>query len=360
MDLIAYVPRSPRPGETLHGRDFHQGFGGKGANQAVMAAKMGADTTMVSAVGADGFGQQTLANFAEVGVDTQHVAVHSGVPTGVAPITVTDSGANSIIIVAGANARVDEEQVQEAAPALCQAGALLTQLEVPLPATLTALQACPRLGAGTGAAPVRIFNPAPAPETRWQHASPGPGVTPATSASLRAAASAADIFSPNETELENLLGRKVDAASPQSLLDAGAALFEVASPRVLLVTLGAQGVLLMARGPGGALTSALVPAPKVPAVVDTSGAGDCFMGALGAILAGPAPRTATGTTLGQVVFGGDTVDLHALTAATSAAARIASISVTARGTQASYPAAGDAQVQGILADLARALQTPSQ
>ena len=343
-DLVAYVPRAPRAGETLHGTDFHQGFGGKGANQAVMARKLGAATAMVGAVGDDVFGTQTMQHFKELGVDTAHMNVVKSVPSGVAPIIVEASGSNSIIIIGGANDTVTPDQVAAAAPALRGAGALWPQMEVPLPATAAALTACPRLGTGAGAGPVRVFNPAPAPETLWEAPNGGTGVSQADRTALAAVASTCDIFSPNETELENLVGLPVDATSLPSMAAAAAALFKHATPRVLLVTLGAHGVLLAVPDGSGGITTRLVPATPV-AAVDTSGAGDCFMGSLATLLATPLGEAGT---LGKVVFDGPQVHLEVLAAAVKGAGELASLSVQARGTQSSYPTGDAAEVQAIL------------
>ena len=103
MDMIAYVPRLPKMGETLHGTDFETGFGGKGANQAVAAAKLGADVAMVTKLGDDPNGQATAANFQDKAVDCSHVLFTKDAPTGVAPICVDNDGNNSIVVVMGAN-----------------------------------------------------------------------------------------------------------------------------------------------------------------------------------------------------------------------------------------------------------------
>lgn len=166
-DLIAYMPRFPAPGETLFGSSFGSGFGGKGANQLVMAAKLAQGTgeprpAMVGALGDDGFGRDTLANFEAQGVDARWVGVHAGVASGVAPIWVDAHGSNCIVVVPGANALVSGEAVQRALgdPALADASVLLAQLEIPLPATLAALVAARARGVTT------VLTPAPAPDTR--------------------------------------------------------------------------------------------------------------------------------------------------------------------------------------------------
>src|SRR5919204_6219127 len=118
IDLISYVPRLPRLGETLHGTRFQMGYGGKGANQAVMAAKLGARVTMVTKLGRDVFGDDTLTNFREWGVDTEHVLFTDDAASGVAPIAVAPDGNNSIIIVTGANDLLTEDEIERARPTI--------------------------------------------------------------------------------------------------------------------------------------------------------------------------------------------------------------------------------------------------
>jgi sugar/nucleoside kinase (ribokinase family) len=156
VDLIARVPRLPRLGETLAGRSFHVGYGGKGANQAVMAARLGARVTMVSRVGRDLFGDGVLRNYREQGVDATHVLVDEARFTGVAPILVDDAARNVIVIVPGANLGLSPDDVRRAAPAICGADVVVCQCEVPVEATLEALRTARSAGVRT------ILNPAPA------------------------------------------------------------------------------------------------------------------------------------------------------------------------------------------------------
>ena len=156
IDLISYVPRLPTLGETLHGHDFRMGFGGKGANQAVMAAKLGARVSMVTRLGRDTFGADTLRNFGSFGIDTTHVTFDDEAPTGVAPIAVAPNGDNSIIIITGANARMVAADVERARGAIETADVLLCQLEIPHEATLAALRLA------RAVATTAILNPAPA------------------------------------------------------------------------------------------------------------------------------------------------------------------------------------------------------
>ena len=125
IDLISYVPRLPKLGETLHGSRFHMGFGGKGANQAVMAAKLGGQVTMATKPGRDVFGENTLRNFETLGIDTRHVLFTEEAFSGVAPIAVDPQGRNSIVIVTGANDLLTEGEIEAARPAIAAARALL-------------------------------------------------------------------------------------------------------------------------------------------------------------------------------------------------------------------------------------------
>jgi len=280
IDLIAYVPRLPALGETLHGTDFRSGFGGKGANQAVMAARLGARVAIVTRVGRDTFGDDMLANFRAAGVDSEHVSVDDTAPSGVAPIAVAPNGDNSIVIVTGANDRLTPSDVERARPAIAAAEVLTCQLEVPLEVTLAALRIAREESTTT------ILNPAPAREE-----------LPAEAYEL------ADVFCPNEPEAELLLGRPVEdaAAAARELRARGA--------RAVVLTLGERGCFVSFDG-----CERLLPAEPV-AAIDTTGAGDAFVGSLAAFLAG-----------------GETLE-----AAAAEANRVAALSVQRQGTQASFP-----------------------
>jgi ribokinase len=283
IDLISYVPRLPHLGETLHGTTFRMGYGGKGANQAVMAAKLGASVSMVTKLGRDTFGEGTLANFRAMGVDTGLVTFTDEASSGVAPIFVDPSGSNAIVIVTGANDLITEREIDQARPAMAAAGVVVCQLEIPFGTTLTALRAARAEGTRT------ILNPAPAradlPEELLQ---------------------LSDVFCPNQGEAALLTGRAVDTVDDA----AGAAglLLEKGCGAVV-VTLGGDGCLV-ADGDG----TEHVAARPVEAV-DTTGAGDAFVGALACFLAH-----------------GDS-----LADAARAANQIASLSVLGHGTQTSFP-----------------------
>ncbi|MEW1549218.1 ribokinase [Streptomyces tsukubensis] len=244
MDLVAYVSRAPRRGETVTGREFRTVPGGKGANQAVAAARAGGDVAMIGAVGADAFGRQLRHTLEASGVDTDLLHTAEG-PSGTAHIVVDDEGGNAIVVVPGANGTVtalgpgDETLI-------AGAGSLLLQLELPLSVVVEGAAAARRHGVRT------VLTPAPARVLP-------PGLLAVT-----------DLLIPNEHEATLLTG----LTDPEAA--AGALLAEV--PEVV-ITLGARGCLYAHRN--GALIR--VPAPPVTAV-DTTAAGDTFTGALAVAL----------------------------------------------------------------------------
>ena len=256
-DLITFADSFPRPGETIFGQRFDLGFGGKGSNQAVAARLCGAEVLMIAKVGDDLFGEATIRNFQSYAIDTRHVHVVPGVSTGVAPIFVEPSGQNRIIVVKGANDHLAPADVDAAAAELADVDTIILQFEVPLPTIYHTV----RLARAKG---VRcIVNPAPA--------------LPADLASL----AAVDYFIPNETEAETLTGLPV-----KTLHDAqacAAALLAKGFRRVVL-TLGARGCLI-----AGTEGSVHVPAFAVTAI-DTTGAGDAFVGSLATLLAEGLPE----------------------------------------------------------------------
>jgi ribokinase len=244
IDLVAYVRRAPDAGETVIGERFQMGFGGKGANQAVMAARLGARVSMVGALGDDMYADMTLENLAQQGVDAAHVARVEG-SSGVAPIWVEADGTNRIIVVAGANERVDPDRAAAAVRSLPRVAVVIGQLEIPQRVTAAAFLAAREVGATT------ILNPAPAATLSDE------------------LLDSTDWLIPNEHEVLLVAGMQ-----PRDLDDA--VLGEIASgfgPR-LLVTLGARGAAIV--DPGGDVTR--VGANRVEAV-DTTGAGDAFVGA---------------------------------------------------------------------------------
>jgi ribokinase len=252
IDLIARVPRLPRLGETLVGHSFSVGYGGKGANQAVMAARLGARVTMVTRVGRDVFGDGMVRNYREQGIDPAYVLVDEERFSGVAPIFVDDSAQNVIVIVPGANLGLSPADVHRAARAIDSADVLVCQLEVPIETTLEAFRIAKTREVST------ILNPAPA------------ATVPDELLRL------SDLCVPNETEAELLTGTSIE-----SLTDAAAAARALLArgPRAVIVTLGARGALLC---DGDAAEH--VPGIRVDAV-DPTGAGDAFVGGLAVFLA---------------------------------------------------------------------------
>lgn len=251
-DLITFSDAFPRPGETIFGQNFDLGFGGKGANQAIAARLCGADVVMVARVGSDLFGEATIRNFASFGVDTTHVRVIEGTSTGVAPIFVEPSGQNRIIVVKGANDRLMPADVDAAAAQLRGVDTIILQFEIPLETIYHTVRFA-------RANNIRcIVNPAPA--------------LPADLGRLVAA----HYFIPNETEAQLITGLSVN-----SLEEAGTcavALLKKGFPKVVL-TLGARGSLIAdSAGPRH------VP-PFAVTAVDTTGAGDAFIGSLAVFLA---------------------------------------------------------------------------
>lgn len=247
IDLTTFTDQFPRPGETIFGSDFSLGFGGKGANQAVAARNCGADVSMIARVGDDMFGDAYIQNFKALGIDTRHVLMTSGVSTGVAPIFVESNGQNRILVVKGANDRLTPEDIYAAREVILAADQIVLQLEIPLLSTIKALQFAKEHGIGT------IFNPAPAQTLDLREAG------------------LADYFIPNETEAEIVGGmpvRDIDDARKcaKALRDGGLG-------RVI-ITLGANGALF---GDEHVAPFAVDP-------VDTTGAGDAFIGSLAVFL----------------------------------------------------------------------------
>lgn len=282
VDMISKVPRLPKLGETLVGHSFHLGYGGKGSNQAVMAAKLGAQVSMVVKLGRDVFGDGALQNYRQQGIDTTHVLFDETRFSGVAPIFVDDGAQNFIVIVPGANLGLSPADAQAAAEVILAADLLVCQLEVPIETTLEAFRIAKSGNART------ILNPAPA--------------APIPDELLRLT----DICAPNESETELLTGMPV-----QTLGEAGAAaqMLRSRGAEVVILTLGERGAMLV---DGAGVEH--IPGIKVDAV-DPTGAGDAFIGSLAAYL-------------GEGL---------ALRDAIRRANVVAALSVTRIGTQVSFP-----------------------
>ncbi|MDQ0796918.1 ribokinase [Streptomyces sp. B1I3] len=244
MDLVAYVPRAPGRGETVTGREFRTVPGGKGANQAVAAARAGGDVVMIGAVGTDEYGSRLRANLEHAGVDTDLLHTAAG-PSGTAHIVVDDEGTNAIVVIPGANGTVTGLGPGENA-AVAAADLLLLQLELPLSAVTEAARSARARGVRT------ILTPSP--------------VQPLPSGLL----DCVDLLVPNEHEAAALTGCEDPYAAARTLL--------LQVPQVV-ITLGRKGCLYAARGG----EPVLFPAPEVTAV-DTTGAGDTFVGTLAVAL----------------------------------------------------------------------------
>ncbi|EIC85026.1 ribokinase [Serratia sp. M24T3] len=283
VDLITYTNSMPKAGETLEAPDFALGCGGKGANQAVAAAKLGAKVMMVSKVGEDLFAENTVKNLQQFGIDTRYVTVAAGTSSGVAPIFVDDQSQNRILIIKGANAKLAPADIDAAAEALKACRLIVLQLEIPLPTVYYAIDFARRHGI-----PV-ILNPAPA----------------VADLDIDYACQC-EFFMPNETELEILTG--LPTATEEEVLRAGRMLLG-RGLKNLIITLGNRGSVWMQ----GDQIHRVSPTPVQ--AVDTSGAGDAFIGCFAHYL----------------VKDGD------IATAMQSASAYAACSVTQRGTQLSYP-----------------------
>lgn len=246
-DHVLQVPSFPRPGETLHGRNYQVIPGGKGANQAVAAARLNADIGFIACVGDDSFGINIRESFKLDGMNIRGVKMQPNCPTGIAMIQVSDSGENSICISAEANAKLTAEAIDPDLQHIRDAKYLLMQLETPLDGIVKAAQVAKEARTNV------ILNPAPARELP------------------DALLSCVDVITPNETEAEVLTGITVtDDASAQLAADA----LHLKGIEIVMITLGAKGVWLSQNGRG-----TLIPGFRVQAT-DTTAAGDTFNGAL--------------------------------------------------------------------------------
>jgi ribokinase len=257
IDLITQVDQLPRAGETVLGSDVAQRPGGKGANQAVAASRLGADTVMFAAVGEDAFGDQVVVSLATQGVRVEHIARVPAVATGLATVTVSASGENCIVVASGANARLDPSALA-ALEQVCTAGdVLVLQLEIPLATCLAAARTARERGAGV------VLNAAPPPR-------PGDAL-------FLDLLREVDVLILNEGEALELASRNglPDGSDWTALADGLRAL----GPRNCVVTLGAQGAV--AATPAGTCAQGSF---RVD-VVDTTGAGDAFCGAFAAAYA---------------------------------------------------------------------------
>ncbi|RLG77772.1 MAG: ribokinase [Thermoprotei archaeon] len=252
MDFYVKVPRIPRPGETVLGSGFIMSPGGKGANQAVGAARLGAETYMVGRVGKDWLGNALIDNFRANGVNSEYVMQDPSIHTGVAFILLEESGENAIAVAPGADSRVAKEDVDRALDIIKSSQILLLQLEIPVDTVVYAAKRAWEVGVRV------VLNPAPAmrlPDEIFRYVS---------------------VLTPNRIELAMLTNTRIEEYS--ELVSAAKILLKK-GVRYVVVTLGAQGALIV-----GHDYTELVPAYRVK-VVDTTGAGDAFNAALAVFLA---------------------------------------------------------------------------
>lgn len=282
VDLTTYITRMPVLGETIEAPDFSIGCGGKGANQAVAAAKCGVEVLMLSKVGDDLFSDNTIENFKKNGIDTKYVHKVEGVSSGVAPIFVEESGQNSILIIKGANNHLLPKDIDDAKEGLCQCGLIILQLEIPLETVYYAIEF-----GNEHNIPV-ILNPAPA-----------------TSGLDFEKICHCNFIMPNETELSILTGMPV---STMDEIKVAAQILVNHKVENVIVTLGDKGALLVTKD-----KMEWFPSYKVNAT-DTSGAGDAFIGC----------------------FSSHYAVHHNVQEAIRQANAYAALSVTKRGTQKSY------------------------
>jgi ribokinase len=257
IDLTTFTDQFPNPGETIFGQKFDLGFGGKGANQAVAARLCGADVFMVARVGSDLFGPATIENFNKLGIDTTHVKQVEGLSSGVAPIFVEPNGQNRILVVKGANDALKAADVDAAGEMLKAADCIVLQFEIPLETVYHTVAFARKHGIRC------ILNPAPAQAIEMR------------------ALTDLDYFVPNESEAQAVSGtpvRNVDGAKKcaEKLMAGGI--------RRVIITLGANGSLLVAPGINEHVAAFSVKS------VDSSGAGDAFIGSFAVFLAEGIPE----------------------------------------------------------------------
>ena len=297
MDLVVTADRAPREGETVTGSGFSQFPGGKGANQAVAAARSGARAVLAGRVGDDAFGEALIRSLARDPLDTSSIEIMSGTPTGIASITVDGQGHNRIVVIPGANGSFKARDMEALRPLIAQSNVLLLQLEIPLKAVERAVEIARQENVYC------MVNPAPAlafPETLYRQV---------------------DLLTPNESELGLLSGLPMSGASSWR---AGAkALLKRGLP-ALIITLGEEGSLAM-----DDKSDLRMPAYRVQ-MLDSTAAGDCFNGALAAEIDA---MIGTGRKSSSRAF----FTPAQLAPAIDRATRAAAISVTRQGAQPSLP-----------------------
>jgi ribokinase len=294
VDLTVTAPRLPEKGETLLGTSVSSSRGGKGGNQAVALARLAVPTAVIGCVGDDEAGRSYLDGLNAEGLDTRHVRVVPGAPTGTALITVDDAGANTIVVVPGANAQITPGDVTAAEPTIAESNVVLAQLETPVAPTTDAFRFARAHGV------ITVLNPAPA------------------SHDLDALLELTDILVPNELEFAALVGGDA-AGSPDEMGRSCAPLFERGIAWVI-VTRGEHGAVAIE--PAGVH---VVPALRVDAV-DTTAAGDSFVAGLA-----------------EVVAREHSLCAETIVAGCRRGAAVAALSVQRRGAQASLPTAAEVE-----------------
>ncbi|MCA9169922.1 MAG: ribokinase [Planctomycetales bacterium] len=252
LDLVVRCQRLPLPGETVFGSELIESLGGKGANQAVAAARLGGQVTLIGNVGSDSAGTRLRQSLEREGIDVSGVTAHMDVPSGSAVVMVDDQGQNSIIVISGANARLSAADVQQHHDAIAAADVLLVQLETPLDGVMAAIEIARRTQTRV------VLDPAPAPVTAAREL-------------LHV-----DLICPNETEAARLLGKAElqvgdEPAAARQLIQLGA--------RNVIITLGERGLVYCdSRGEVDRIAALTVN------VVDSTAAGDAFAGAVAVAL----------------------------------------------------------------------------
>ncbi|CAF2741462.1 unnamed protein product [Rotaria sp. Silwood2] len=287
VDLVSYVDRTPKIGETIEGNKFEKGFGGKGANQCVQAAKLGGKVAMIGKLGNDVFGKEYLDNLKQLGVNTDHVSMTNEAATGVAPIIVDKEGQNSIIVILGANLLLNEDDIEKAENIIRQSKIVVCQLEIRQETVAKVFEIARKYAVLT------ILNPAPM-SVNFN----------------RDLLKLADIICPNETEAEILCDISVETID--NAKKACQKLHELGCRKVI-ITMGSQGAVIL----NGEGQCEHVEIEKCSSVCDTTGAGDSFVGTLALLMARE--------------------EKMALKEQVKRACRVASQSVEKKGTQTSYP-----------------------
>ncbi|GAB0089632.1 Ribokinase [Sergentomyia squamirostris] len=288
MDFISYVPRLPQVGETIHGTRFTTGFGGKGGNQCVAAARLGSQCAMIAKLGQDSWGQAYREHLQKENIDITHLSLIENQSTGIAQINVSESdGANHIVITVGANNSLDTKNAIDAVELMARAKVLVCQLETPIDATISALKHF---------SGVSILNAAPAPLN--------------TSSDLLKLPT---IFCVNESEATLITGMSVVNITKAK---EAICLLQEKGANIVIITLGKDGAVFSEKSSSGYFHLNIDP---VTACVDTTGAGDAFIGALAHLIS---KLGFTEYPIGQLIGG---------------ACEIASITVGLLGTQTSFP-----------------------